>query len=90
MSILELIPMGNKNAITRKELARRSGLGDRQIRSNIAEMNNQGILILNNGDGYFQYSGEDDDMFLNEYLATEKARVRTISRKIRKMEKARG
>ena len=89
MTILELIPKGNRNAISRSELVRRSGLTDRIIRRHIAELNNKGIVILNNGNGYFLYGGQEDNQYLNEYVAMEKARVRTISRKIRKMEKAR-
>lgn len=90
MNILELIPKGNKNAVSREELIRRSGLSDRLIRRYIAELNSQGQIILNNGGGYFRYSGRRDDRYLNEYLATERARVRAINRKIRKMERARG
>lgn len=90
MNLLELIPKGNKNAISREELCRRAGITDRLVRRYIAELNGQGQIILNTGAGYFRYSGRMDDRYLNEYLATERARVRAINRKIRKMERARG
>ena len=56
MNILDYIPYGHENAIGRKELARRCGLGDRSMRRQIFVARQAGNAIINmqDGAGYYQ------------------------------------
>ena len=89
MNVWEFIPKGIKNAISREELCRRTGLNDRMVRQYVAEAAEHGEIVLNVGSGYFRYGGKKDEPYLNEYLAKEQARVKAINRKLRKIKKAR-
>lgn len=54
MNILDYIPVGYENAITRKELCNKTGLSDRKVRQLIEDARKDNV-ILNLGDskGYF-------------------------------------
>lgn len=56
MKIIDYIPVGHKNAVTRKQLVILTGLSDRKIRNMIQEECNREHPILNmqDGKGYFQ------------------------------------
>jgi len=58
---------------------------DRQLRRLIAEANNNGDCIINDGSGYFR-PGIEDEAVAEEYFAKERHRAREILRKIRSME----
>lgn len=88
--IIDLIPFGHENAVSRERLCNRSGLSDREVRRAIGELNEDGNVILNRGEGYFRYDAETDRYYLEHYLAIEKGRIRTLNRKLRKMRKAAG
>ena len=88
--IIDLIPFGHENAISRERLCYRTGLNDREIRRAIGELNEDGNVILNRGKGYFRYDPETDYYYLAHYLAIEQGRVRTLNRKLRRMRKAAG
>lgn len=88
--IIDLIPLGHENAISRTRLSRMTGLDDRTVRRVIGELNEAGNVILNSGEGYFRYDAETDRYYLEHYLAVEKGRVRTLNRKLMKMRKAAG
>lgn len=88
--IIDLIPFGHENAVSRERLCYRSGLSDREVRRAIGELNEDGNVILNRGEGYFRYDAETDRYYLEHYLAVEKGRIRTLNRKLRKMRKAAG
>ena len=88
--IIDLIPFGHDNAISRERLCYRTGMSDRDIRRAIGELNEDGNVILNRGKGYFRYDAETDRYYLQNYLAVEQGRVRTLNRKLRKMRKAAG
>lgn len=53
--VLNVIPYGAANAVTREELARRLGMSDRKARQCIETARRYGILIMNrqDGRGYF-------------------------------------
>jgi DNA-binding transcriptional regulator LsrR (DeoR family) len=53
MKIEECIGIGRENAVTRTELSARTGFPDRTVRRMIAEARDEGVLILNTGDGYY-------------------------------------
>lgn len=88
--IIDLIPFGHENAISRERLCYRTGLSDRDVRRAIGELNEYGSVILNRGKGYFQYDPETDLYYLRNYLAVEQGRVRTLNRKLKSMKKAAG
>ena len=58
--MIELIPTGKQNAITRKRLCDITGLDDRTVREKIEkEKPNNPIINLQNGEGYFMPSLEE-------------------------------
>ncbi|MBQ6264919.1 MAG: hypothetical protein IJK60_05660 [Clostridia bacterium] len=56
MNILDYIPTGHANAISRRKLTELTGLNDRRNRNLIMKEKMQGALILNmeDGKGYFK------------------------------------
>ena len=79
--IVDYIPTGRKNAITRKELCRITGLSDRQAREHIAQARrNTPIINLQDGDGYFIPNPSDsaDMNLLKRYVRQEEARLKSI------------
>lgn len=50
-----LIPHGKENAVTRDELRRFTGWGDRVLRENIERARNEGVVIANDQDGKGYY-----------------------------------
>lgn len=87
-TIIDFIPSGHANAVTRENLTMVSGFSDREVRRQIEMANNSGFVILNNGDGYFQYKNAKDRPFLDEYIASERSRMNSIRRKITHMKEA--
>ena len=68
-TILQYIPVGPVNAISRERLAQISGLSDRRIRKEIQLARDAGAIILNrqDGSGYFQVGEEDLDEIARQY-----------------------
>lgn len=75
------ISTGSEHAVRRPSDART----DRKLRQLIAEANNTGDCIINDGRGYFR-PGEDDEAAAEEYFAKERHRAREVLRKVRRME----
>ena len=69
MSIIDIIPFGAENAITRAELAAKSGMSDRRMRLEIQRERANGELILNSQDGrgYFRGTANDLDALHRQY-----------------------
>jgi hypothetical protein len=67
-SVYNSLPVGHKNAIKRDALARRLGVGDREMREIIENLNGKRYTVCNfmDGQGYFIPGTED------EFLAYEK------------------
>ena len=59
MSIVDFIPVGKENAITREALAQRVNLPDRSVRKMIEAARKGGALIMNAQDGTGYYRSED-------------------------------
>ena len=78
MKIIDYIPVGHKNAVTRKQLVILTGLSDRKIRNMIQEECNREHPILNmqDGKGYFQL-----------YRAQENHRTLTNRKKVSEIDK---
>ena len=69
IKIVDYIPFGKENAISRQQLERVTGLSDRR---------NTVILNLSNGKGYFQpIQGEEDDLVV-KYFKQEDSRLKRI------------
>lgn len=72
--MIELIPVGAENAISRSELSRLCGLNDRQMRQEIENLRHNGATVLNmqDGNGYFVPSEEDIEKVRAAYKTNER------------------
>lgn len=79
MNIVEYIPFGRENAISRKRLGQVTGLGDRDLREAISRARRETVIInLSNGQGYFQpIAGKEDDLVV-KYFNQENSRLKRI------------
>ena len=79
IKIVDYIPFGKENAISRQQLERVTGLSDRDVREAISlARRNTGILNLSNGKVYFQpIQGEEDDLVV-KYFKQEDSRLKRI------------
>ena len=79
--ILDYIPTGHANAVTREELCRRTGIYDRAMRSLIhnARMKTR-ILNMQDGTGYFipDMNQEYDRLLLKRHVVQEESRAKNI------------
>ncbi len=76
MNIIDLIPTGKDNAITREELVNRTGFTDRIIREQISQARRDTVIINNqDGRGYYKSS---DCAEIERYIKQESKRARTI------------
>ncbi len=81
MNILDYIPVGHKNAVTRQQLCIMTGISDRKVRNMIAETRRATpILNLQNGKGYFLPNENDliDRMALRKFVNQEEHRLKSI------------
>lgn len=87
--ISDFIPRGHENAVSRQQLVRMTGMSDRRVREEISleTLSTRGEIILNTGEGYFIYDGENDDHYLIDYIRQESSRFYTIGKKLRKLRK---
>lgn len=77
MSIENMIPYGQENAVTRDELCAMTGLSDRKLRELIAEARrNVCIINLQDGRGYFRPL-ETEKELVKRYFEQERARAKT-------------
>lgn len=76
MDILDYIPEGRENAISRRDLAARTGLTDRQVRLAVKALVRQGVPILSSSScrGYW-YS--EDISELEGFIRESESRYRT-------------
>jgi len=86
MNILDYIPKGRNNAISRQDLEQLTGLSDRAIRKEIKKLVQKGIPILSSSQskGYW-YS--DDIEELENFIKESKNRCRTEYLTVRALEK---
>ena len=75
-NIVDYIPVGHDNAISRKELCRLTGLNDRKIREEIAKAR-ESACICNMSDGAGYYIPEQLAE-ITDYINQESARARSI------------
>ena len=70
--IVNLIPKGKDNAISRSWLRYALGTSDRQVRKMIHDAREDGYLIINTGKGYYIPDNKED---LIRFYRREKARI---------------
>lgn len=78
MNIIDYIPTGQSNAISRRRLRELSGLSDRRMRLEI-EKARQDYAILNtqDGSGYFRPTAEEKPL-VDRWLRQERSRSRSV------------
>lgn len=81
LNIIEYIPQGHDNAISRTDLRLITHLTDREMREMIAIAPEP---VYNNGQGYFRYLDETDLPFMRKYLKAEIRRINAISSRVEK------
>lgn len=81
INVVNFIPVGHENAISRRELCRKTGLTDRKLREEISKAR-ETTCICNMSDGagyYIPREVQEIDRFINQ----EKARARSIFKSLR-------
>ena len=79
MNIIDFIPKGHDNAVSREYLRSVTHIPDREIRKLIAESEEQ-IFWYN---GYFRHKNKKDLPYEEDYLRQEQARARALNKKVR-------
>lgn len=70
INILEYIPYGEDNAVTRHYLTSVLGLTDRNIRQMIEDARKQGAIIINKQDGRGYYQSDLTHDLLHQYRSS--------------------
>lgn len=82
MNIIEYIPKGCANAISRKSLCIKTGLNDRVVRRLIEEARRETIIISNDdGSGYWIYPDkptEHEKACLERFVKQQESRAKSI------------
>ena len=83
MTIIDYIPTGRENAISRKELPKVSNINDDRITRNEVEAAraNYAILNMQDGKGYFRPTAEERDLAVRWKRQTE-ARIRSLQKSL--------
>ncbi len=76
MNIIDYIPEGKDNAITRETLCELTGLKDRVVREAISQTRRDTAIINNqDGRGYYKPSNKEE---IERYIQQESARAKSI------------
>lgn len=87
MDILKFIPVGHRNAVTRKQLCIRTGLSDRKVRELIEKActHEHPILNMQDGQGYFQ-PAENEISLVRLYRNQENSRTSSTRRRVKELD----
>ena len=78
MDIVDYIPFGRENAVTRAQLRSRTGIDDRTIRDMIADARRDTVILnMQDGKGYFRPLPEERQL-VEAYAKQETARLKSI------------
>lgn len=78
MNIIDYIPFGRENAVTRTQLRIVTGLTDRKIRDLIADARRDTVILnMQDGKGYFQ-PNPDEINLVQAFEKQEEARLKSI------------
>lgn len=86
VNVLEFIPRGKENAITRAELVEKIGLDDRTVRELIHDKRTKGEFIISSTSGkgyYLPEKREEMERFINQ----QKSYIKNLQRSISKAER---
>ena len=82
MKIVDFIPEGYENAISRSELCAKTGISDRVVRDMIESERRHTIIISNNdGSGYWLFPDnptEEEKALLQRYVKQQESRAKSI------------
>lgn len=82
LNIVDYIPKGCANAVSRKSLCIATGLKDRVIRNLIEEARRETIIISNtDGSGYWRYPDDptpEEQLLLRKYVKQQESRAKSI------------
>lgn len=84
MDIVDLIPHGAENAVSRRRLAEQTGLPDRIVRKKIEAARAGGAIIVNAQDGRGYYQTDDINEIARMYRA-QRSRAISIFRACKPM-----
>ena len=85
MKIINFIPYGKENAVSRYELTHFTGWNDRKVRRKISKARKEYVILsLENGSGYYQPTA-DDYPELRRTLKREESRARSVFGSIKKL-----
>ena len=88
MLVAQYIPKGHDNAVSRELLSAVTKMPDREVRKAIAQDIQDGAVILNSGNGYFQYSGKGDYLYLAKTYLIEKSRAEAVRQRANALRRA--
>lgn len=78
MDIINLIPRGQANAVTRRELCELTGWNDRKVREAIFQARRDHLILnLQDGNGYFRPT-EDESHLVKRFYEQEMKRLKSI------------
>jgi len=78
MDIVDYIPFGRENAVTRTQLRIMTGMNDRKIRDKISEARRDTVILnMQDGEGYFRPLPEERHL-VEAYDKQETARLKSI------------
>ena len=84
-NILSTLIAAEGKGVTRDYLSKKSKLSDRQVRQCIAELRDDGYIIGQSFNGGYSINNLTD---IRRTIIKEKARVKTLNQRIKKMERA--
>ncbi len=67
-SIVDYIPVGRENAVTRRQLCELTGMRDRALRNAIEDARQSGEIIINAQDGRGYYRSEEPKDLAGQYV----------------------
>ena len=91
-SIIDRIPEGKENAVTREYLCAITGLPDRKLREEIEQARRRGAIIINDQSGAGYYRSEDIRDIAKQYNMNERRALSILAQQkhLRKRLKAAG
>lgn len=87
---VELIPKGQKNAISVKELSELTGLDTRSVRAVVSRIRRQNVIVCSNSDSSKGKTGfflPENDAEIEDYVRNERRKLRTYHAAVRPAEK---
>jgi biotin operon repressor len=86
MNLLDYIPTGKDNAVTRPQLCKLTGMSDRKVREQISQLRRDHVIINDqSGKGYYR---SNDRAEIERYVRQETARLKSIGWSLKAARKA--